>query len=66
MPFQYLKKGKEDNIIGHAASPSSLERCWNSLFGRSYLIMWRKRRLLGIVNMDSRGLAKEKSYLTNL
>ena len=36
-----------------SASPPSLERRWSSSFWRSSLSNWRKRRLSGVVNMDS-------------
>ena len=50
-----FKKGKKEDqeTTGRSASPPSQERWWSSLSWRSSTSKWKKRRLSGVVSMDS-------------
>jgi len=44
---------RTQGATGRSASPPSRERWWNSSYWMSSLSKWRKRRLSGVVSMDS-------------
>ena len=55
MSLQSSKRARRrtQGTTGRSASPPSWERWWSSLTWRSSTSKWRKRRLSGVVSMDS-------------